>query len=231
MNILICDDVPDAAVQLTRIISLSFSDADIRVFSSAKEVLAFIRSGKVPDISFLDIIMPEMNGVLLAEKMREEGYAGPIVFLTSANDYAAQSYKVSAFSYLLKPPDANEVIDILIKAEKILKESDTAGLQIKTRQLTRFILFREISHVEVINQKIYLRLIDGTEVEIWSSLSVIAPKLLADKRFAKSHSAFIVNMDAVSYIQGNTFIMQCGKEIPITKKYSDIKKLYENHLF
>ena len=237
MNILICDDVPDAVVQLTKIISLSFPDADIRTFNSPIEVLTFTRSGKKPDICFLDIIMPEMDGILLAEKMREERYNGPIVFLTSANDFAAQSYKVTAFSYLLKPPNAKEVITILHKAEEANKTSDTAGLQVKTKQMTRFILHRDISHVEVCNQKLFIRLINGTEVEIWSSLSEISPKLLGENReghgsrFAQCHNSFVVNMDNISYIQDNTVILKSGKKITITKKYAGFKKLYEKRIF
>ena len=240
MNILICDDVSDAAVQLTKIISLSFPDADIRTFNNAAEVLSFLRSGKTPDICFLDIIMPEMDGLLLAEKMREEGYGGPIVFLTLSNEFAAQSYKVEAFSYLLKPPNAKDVVAILQKAEKASKDSDTRGIQIKTKQLTRFILHRDISHVEVKNQKLFIRLINGTEVEIWSSLSEIAHKLIGesqnsrengDSRFAQCHNSYVVNMDNILYIQGNTIIMKEGIKIPITKKYADFKKLYEKRTF
>ena len=234
MNILICDDLSDAAVQLAKIISLSFPDADIRTFYSAADTLAFFRSGKKPDICFLDIIMPGMDGIMLAEKLREEGYRGPIVFLTLANDFAAQSYKVSAFSYLLKPPDAKEVIDILHKAEKAHKESDAEGIQVKTKNMARFILHRDITHLEVKNQKLFIRLIDGTEVEIWSSLSETAPKLIGenqDSRFAQCHNSFMVNMDYISYIKDNTIIMRGGKNIPISKTYADIKKLYEKRAF
>ena len=231
MNILICDDLLDATVQLTKIIALAFPNADIRTFNAPAEALQFIRSGKIPDICFLDIIMPEMDGVLLAEELRKEGYSGPIVFLSSANDYAAQSYKVEAFSYLLKPPNSQDVIDILLKVEKARKDSDTTGLQVKTKRLSRFILHRDISHAEVINQKVFIRLIDGNVVEMWSPLSEIASKLLPDSRFAQCHSAFVVNLDCISYIQGNTIIMQCGKNIPITRKYSGIKKMYENRRF
>ena len=237
MNIVICDDVNDEALQLKKIISLSCSDADIRTFASAAEVLAFFRSGKKPDICFLDIIMPEMDGILLAEEMRKEGYRGPIVFLTSANYYAAQSYSVSAFSYLLKPPNEKKVIAILEKAEKANKENDTLGIQVKTKQLKRLILHRDISHVEVINHRLYLRLTDGIEVEIWSSLSEIAPILMGENhnghgsRFAQCHGSFVVNMDNISYIQGNAVIMKSGKNIPISKKYADFKKLYEKRTF
>ena len=242
MNILICDDVNDAAVLLTKIISFSFPDADIRTFNSAAETLAFFRSGKIPDICFLDIIMPEMDGILLAETMREEGYGGPIVFLTLSNDFAAQSYKVSAFSYLLKPPNANEVISILRKAEKANKEGDSTGFHVKTKQVTRFILHREIAHVEVRNQKLFIRLLDSTEVEMWSSLSEIMPKLRGlgichdsrengDSRFVQCHKSFVVNMDFISYIQGNTIIMKYGKNIPISRGYANIKKLYDKRTF
>ena len=234
MNILICDDVSDVAIQLTKIISLSFPDAYIRTFNSAAGTLAFFRSGKIPDICFLDIIMPGMDGILLAEKLRTEGYGGPIVFLTLSNDFAAQSYKVEAFSYLLKPPNEKEVIAILHRVEKAYKERDAAGIHVKTKRITRFILHRDISHVEVINQKLFIRLIDGTEVEIWSSLSEIVPKLTGESRnsrFAQCHNSFVVNMDNISYIQGNTIIMKEGIKIPITKKYADFKKLYEKRVF
>ena len=237
MNILICDDLIDAVVQLTKIISLSFPDADIRAFNNAAEVLAFLRSGKKPDICFLDILMPGMDGIVLAEKMRNEGYRGTIVFLTVANDFAAQSYKVQAFSYLLKPPKAKEVIAILHKAEKANKDRDTAGIQIKTKKMTRFILYRDISHVEVMNQKLFIRMMDHTELEMWSSLSKIALKLTGEgesretSRFAQCHNSFLVNMDNIAYIQGSTVIMKDGKNIPISKKYADFKKLYENRLF
>ncbi|MCL2043271.1 MAG: LytTR family DNA-binding domain-containing protein [Treponema sp.] len=231
MNVLICDDLPDAAVQLSKIISLSFSDADIRTFTDPAEALEFIRSGKIPDICFLDIIMPEIDGILLAEEMRKEGYGGPIVFLTSANNYAAQSYKVTAFSYLLKPPNASEVINLVLRAEKMRQESDTAGLQVKIKRLSRFILHREISWVEVKNQKVFFHLTDGSEVQMWLPLSKVVPGLLAESRFAKCHNAFVVNMDHISYIQGNTIFMKCGKNIPISKKYSDIKKLYKSRAF
>ena len=233
MNILICDDLVDAVVQLTKIISLSFPDAEIRAFSNATGALAFFRSGKKPDLCFLDIMMPGMDGIKLAEKMREGGYRGPIVFLTVSNDFAAQSYKVEAFSYLLKPPKANEVIDILHRAEKANRDGDTAGIHVKTKKITRFILYREIYHLEVKNQKLFFRMMDGTEVEIWSSLSDIVLKLKGEgeSRFAQCHHSFLVNMDNVSYIQGNTIIMKDGKNIPITKKYSDFKKLYEKRAF
>jgi hypothetical protein len=69
------------------------------------------------------------------------------------------------------------------------------------------------------------------EVQIVGVFSEIAPKLLADKRFAQCHRSFVVNMDAISGIQGNVAIMCCGKNVPISKNYSEFKKQYQNRLF
>ena len=92
-------------------------------------------------------------------------------------------------------------------------------------------MFKDISHVEVIRHNVYFRLNDGKEIQISGVFSEIVPRLLADKRFAQCHRSFVVNMDAISGIQGNTAIMSCGKNIPISKNYSDFKKLYNSRLF
>jgi DNA-binding LytR/AlgR family response regulator len=175
--------------------------------------------------------MPGIDGISLAERMRKEGYGGPIVFLTASNDYAAQSYKVEAFSYLLKPPDEKEVAAILRKLKNMLEAADTAGLPVKTKQISKHILFKDISHIEVIRHNVYFRLIDGNEIQIAGVFSEIIPTLLADKRFARCHRSFVVNMDAISGIQGDVAIMKCGKNIPISRNYSEFKKLYQNRLF
>jgi DNA-binding LytR/AlgR family response regulator len=231
MNILICDDANDSALALKKIIAFSVSDVNIKVFNAGEDALTYIRSGKNPDLCFLDILMPEMDGIALAAKMRKEGYSGHIVFLTASNDYAAQSYQVEAFSYLLKPPNQKEVADILQKLKSTLEAADTAGLPVKTKQLSKLIMFKDISHVEVIRHNVHFRLTNGSEIQIVGVFSEIIPKLLADKRFAQCHRSFVVNMDAISGIQGNVAIMCCGKNVPISKNYSEFKKQYHNRLF
>jgi CheY-like chemotaxis protein len=60
---LICDDADDAALALKKIIAFSVSDVNITVFNAGEDALAYIRSGKKPDLCFLDILMPEMDGM------------------------------------------------------------------------------------------------------------------------------------------------------------------------
>jgi DNA-binding LytR/AlgR family response regulator len=231
VNILICDDVNDMALMLKKLIVFAVPDVSVMTFNSPQAALDFVRSGKQPDACFLDIIMAEMDGVTLADNLRKEGYNGPIIFLTSSNEYAAQSYKVNAFSYLLKPPVKEEVLNILYKLEDFKKSSDTAGLPVKTRNITKLILFRDISHVEVIKHNVHFSLINGEEIIVPGAFSEITPGLLADSRLAQCHRSFVVNMDSIAEVQNNTVIMNCGKSIPISKNYSDFKKQYEKRLF
>ena len=231
MNIIICDDADNAALLLKKIIVFSVPNTSIKIFNNGADVLSFIRTGKVPDLCFLDIIMPGMDGISLAENMRKEGYYGPIVFLTTSNVYAVESYKVKAYSYLLKPPNEKEVEFLLQKLAEELKTADTGSIQIKTKSLSKYILFKEISHMEVVKHKVHFQLINGEEIIITAVFLEIIPKLLGDKRFAQCHRSFVVNMDDISHIQGNTVIMNCGKKIPISKKYADFKKLYINRDF
>ena len=61
------------------------------------------------DIYILDILMPGMDGIELGVRLRELGYDGSIIYLTSSTDFAIDSYKAEASNYILKPviPDSS----------------------------------------------------------------------------------------------------------------------------
>ena len=235
MNILICDDINEDALQLKTIVDSLRPNSRIVIFNTGADVLEYIDTGKMPCACFLDIIMPEMNGITLAERMREKGYKGHIVFLTTSKDYALESYKVKAFSYLLKPPVENEVADILGELEASLKAMDTAGLLIETKTMSRFLLYKEISYIEVIDHKVHYRLINDDDIEESARFTDIVSKLQADRRFAQCHRSFLVNMDNVYKIQGNNVVMKSGnkfpgKNIPITRSYADFYDRYVEYI-
>lgn len=71
-------------------------------FTSPNKALKDINILK-PDVLFLDIEMPEINGIKLAERAISEGYEGEIVFLTAHSKHAVEAFNVNAIDYLLKP--------------------------------------------------------------------------------------------------------------------------------
>ena len=226
MNILICDDMPEDAEKLARLLDQACAGADIAVFQCGADALNYVRSGAVADICFLDIIMPEMDGVELAENLRESGYKGAVVFLTASNEYAHESYKVEAFDYLIKPPSQEAVLRVLQKLETARLSGDADGITLKVFGVARKILYREIEYAEVKNHKVYILLTDGGSVDVSAPLSDIAPRLLRDNRFAQCHASYIVNMDAISSVSGSEIIMRGGARISVSKKYADTKRKY-----
>lgn len=231
MNILICDDNHGDAAILEKIIKNSGFHVNTIVFNKSADALAYMRSGAKVDGCFLDIIMPEMTGTALASFLREEGYRNGIVFLTTSNEYAAESYKVDAFSYLLKPPHAETVTGILRKMEDKINSVDTAGIPVVTRYMSRFLLFYEISYIEVMQHKIFFHLTDRSIIEVNMSLGELLPELMKDGRFARCHRSFVVNMNAVSYVQDRDVFLRCGGRVPISKSYLDFSKQYLNWVF
>jgi len=223
MNILVCDDMKEDADKLVALIAQSGIEAQTAVFTCPRQALDYFLSGANIDACFLDIVMPKMNGIKLAEKLRENNFANDIVFLTTSNDFASQSYQVQAFDYLLKPLTCEKVSNIMGKLKKFRENADKAGLSVVTQGVAEFVLFRDISHVEVINHTIYIKLRDKSIIKIHTTFGIIEEQLLADSRFAKCHRSYIVNLSEIKTMANKELTMKNGSKIPISRNYSQVK--------
>jgi len=226
MNILICDDIKEDADRLATLIAQSNYEAQTKVFTCPSQALDYFRSGADIDACFLDIIMPKMNGIKLAEKLRESNFANDIVFISNSNDFASQSYQVLAFDYLLKPLTCEKVSHIMGKLKKSLENmenADKAGLSVTKQGISRFIHFRDISHVEVINHTVYIKLLDKSIIKMYATFGKIEEQFLADNRFAKCHRSYIVNINEIKTMANNELTMKNDSKIPISRKYSQVK--------
>lgn len=63
----------------------------------------------LPEISFLDIEMPGMTGLELAQQLQAKGYRGKIIFVTAFSHYSVKAIRANAFDYILKPIDVDEL--------------------------------------------------------------------------------------------------------------------------
>jgi DNA-binding LytR/AlgR family response regulator len=202
-------------------IKASGANARISMFKTAEDVLNHIHSGSKADLCFLEILLEGMSGIELAQKLRDEGFESAIAFVTVSNEYAAESYKVGALSYILKPFDASAAAGIINKIKQAGISSDNAGIALKTRTISRFLRFRDISYIEVIRHKIYFHLADGKVSAACQSLNSLLPRLDRDGRFARCHRSYVVNMDAVSAVNDKDAVMKCGGTVPVSKGYEE----------
>lgn len=202
--------------------------------------------GKEPvDLLFLDIQMPELNGM---EFSRILGTETRIIFTTAFSQYALDSYKVNALDYLLKPisyPDFLKSVGKALQWYELLREShphDKEDLQVaptqstpapekesifvKTEYKLMQIELRKILYIEGL--KDYVKIF--VEDEPHPILSLVSMKTMEDilpsSRFIRVHRSFIVQPEKIKVIERNRIVF--GKEyIPISDNY---KQKFMEHL-
>ena len=94
----------------------------VEACSSAKEGMMAIKKLN-PDLVFLDVEMPWMNGFEMLEILGEINFS--IIFTTAHNEFAAKAFRISAVDYLLKPIDANDLKTAVQKVEKKMDEGSS----------------------------------------------------------------------------------------------------------
>jgi len=192
-----------------------------------------------PDIVFLDIAMPGMNGFQLLENLNN--YNSQIIFTTAFNEYAVEAFRVNAVDYLMKPINKDELILAVSKANKRKAQSNT---QEKEEQINRLIdYYRNQSQ----SQKISLPTIKGLELlpvdritcctgeanysSVWltdgssrmisKNIKYLEEKLQPFQQFIRIHHSAIINLDHMDeYVKGKGgyVILSDGKNLNVSRQ-------------
>lgn len=119
-KVMVLDDVADT-VEVVQVV-LQSNGFDVEAFTSAKQALAKLHSGYIPDILLLDMRMPEMSGPQFCDEIRKDAKLKNIkvVFFTASSDSDMQVLKkYGALGYIFKPFD---VVDIVKQIKGYLKK-------------------------------------------------------------------------------------------------------------
>ena len=108
MNIIAVDDERRSLRMLEKALVQSAPEADVRCFASGSEALAYAGDHRV-DVAFLDIMMGGMDGLRLAEQLKELYPKVNVVFVTGYSQYAGSAFDLHASGYLMKPVNPQRV--------------------------------------------------------------------------------------------------------------------------
>ena len=205
--------------------------------SSPKSGLLAIRQYN-PDLVFLDVQMPWMNGFEMLEALGEINFA--IIFTTAFDQFAAKAFRLSAVDYLLKPIDVNDLKDAVKKAsERIQQETGTANIHnllhnIKKPEMRQRVAFAgregyefvEIENIIYANAEgayTHVFLKDNRKLIISKTLSDIEEMLPAEM-FQRIHHSTLVNLSHVTHFlktDGGYVILDNGDKLVVSKSKRD----------
>ena len=217
MNIAVVDDLAVGRETLVNYLNEYFSERNMNVtisdFSDAESFVTQFENNKY-NMIFFDIYMPGMSGIEAASTVRKTDSSVEIIFLSTSNNFACESYSVNAFCmqrYFEKYEEPSKSLSVLYKTKPEIKLK---------------IAYDSIMYIDVTNRKVRLHLKDKT-IEIQNTFSQCASILTEDSRFSNCCKGFIVNFDYVNTVSGNDFLMQNGDYVPIKKRENQqVKKQY-----
>ncbi|MBO5033160.1 MAG: response regulator transcription factor [Lachnospiraceae bacterium] len=221
MRIAICEDNREHAEILEKMIR-SWAEQEktavvIEQYQSSEQFLFCMKDKPCYDLIFIDIQMPKINGFQLAKIIREEDRMIFLVFTTGEKRYVRKGYEVSAFRYLLKPMQKDEVFLTLTQANQMMKERKRDAVIVTRGNESRRIFKADIYYIEVDNHHIILHLKEET-IRFKAKLKEFEVQF-QEPQFCKCHRSYIVNLQYAEKISKEGVEIDGKETLPVSKTY------------
>ncbi len=209
----------------------------IETFTNPKEAINGINYLK-PDLVFLDIEMPEIDGFQLLQLLDYKYF--DLIITTAYNQYAIQAFKANAIDYLLKPVDPDDLIQAVEKVKKrygshfVTKNLETVLDKFVTNNIKRskkiplplnqkiiFVEPGEILFCKSEGSYTTVHMVDDKEHIVSKSIGYVED-FLPKNFFVRIHKSYIVNLYEIKELKRQNqgeIMLSNGKIIPISRKY------------
>lgn len=233
LKAIIIDDEPDCVKLLALQLKMYCPRVDVvAACTSSTEGLQQIKDLQ-PDIVFMDIEMPVMNGFQVLEELGQINFS--LIFVTAYDQFAVKAFRFNALDYLLKPIDGKELTKAVEKA--ILQKPDTQQLQSLKQQLysgekyqpdkialpyqngVTFTEIKNLLYCESDNNYTRFHILGGQQCLVSKTLGDIE-EVLEGRNFLRVHRKYLINLDHIKkYVrgEGNYLIMSNEESIPVAR--------------
>lgn len=189
--------------------------------SDPLEAMALIRKDP-PDLLFLDIEMPEISGIELAQT---SGHPPYIIFTTAYSQYAVEGFNLNAIDYLLKPYSFERFLKAAHKALDTVKAMQSpppgAGLHgsitVKVSYQNVRIELTDILWIEAMDN--YVRIHTGKKVHTTLQSLKSISSLLPPEYFCRIHKSFIVAISGIKSFNRDQVTLE-GQKLPVGRAYA-----------
>lgn len=238
ISCIVVDDEPLAVEMLSSYVRRTSSLELVGAFTDSVQALSEIGVLK-PDVVFMDIQMPDINGLELAGMIPSDVR---VIFTTAFRQYAYESYEVEAIDYLIKPIRYQKFLEAVAKAERWVRMRDAvseAGTSSDERSSAFFkvdgqylhIDFSDILYVSAMKDYVSLKL-SGNPVPMVIHITMKSlEELLPSSRFMRVHRSYIVALDKISSIDANGDMILSDELIPVSESYrKEVDAFLADHL-
>lgn len=231
MKVIIVEDEFLAQQELSWLIKEHSQMEIVATFDDGLDVLKYLQHNKV-DAIFLDINIPSLDGVLLAQNISQFAHKPFIVFITAWKEHAVEAFELEAFDYILKPWQESRIINMLGKLENawqqqtvepqtgpVVRENDTINLIKDERIIVTSI--NDIYYAEA-HEKMTFVYTRRESYVMSMNITEFCSKLPA-AHFFRCHRSFCVNLNKIREIEpwfNNTYILRLRDldfQVPVSR--------------
>ncbi len=217
MRALTCIIVDDEPLAVRLLESYVEKTPHLELLASFTDSITAINAIKVqkPDLLFLDIQMPNIDGMELAHSLPE---ATRVVFTTAFKEYAFESYEVNALDFLLKPVRYNKFLSAVEKARKQHQQPSAPQPQqpntvfIRVDGEWRNVPIDQITYVNGMKDYVLFYLDNEPKALITHLTMKAVEDMLPQDRFLRIHRSYIIAVDKIQKVDRNDCVY-IGKEI------------------
>jgi two-component system LytT family response regulator len=220
LTTLIVDDEPLAREGLRLLLSRDPEVSAIREARDGREAVAAIRESS-PDLLFLDVQMPEMDGFAVVRNIGAE-HMPAVVFVTAHDQYAIRAFEINALDYLLKPVMEERFVKTLVRAKSRISSSVTADssqqiislletiasprsylkrLAVRSAGKTEFVDVEDIDWIEAAEN--YVEVHAGRMTRLLHVTMNALEKSLDPENFLRIHRSLIVNVARIKNLESD----------------------------
>jgi DNA-binding LytR/AlgR family response regulator len=225
---LVVDDEVPALDELTYLLRAMPAVSSVHAARSPSEALRSLQERRY-DVVFLDVRMPSLNGIELANVLARFASPPAVVFVTAYEEYAVRAFDIGACDYLLKPVSRTRLSTALGRAlgrsgdradEPV--DGDSTAIPLETAGRTRWVTPGQVRWVEAEGDYVRLHMVDGDSHLLRMPISHLEERWAAHG-FIRIHRSYLVPVDHIaefSVAGNNHSVKVSGHWLPVSRRHA-----------
>lgn len=224
VNVTICDSDKDSVYKIQRLVNRISEKIQLDIYSSGEEILGQNWYEQKQEIVFLNLKLPDMSGLEVAQRLKDRSKRLIIIFTGSSFQNITELFRVGAFQYLHKPINEEEFYIDFGRAIEAYKKSYNK-LLIQWHDKIETIEYNNVYYVEGCNR--HLRIC--TEDKEYESVGTVASidEKLRIFGIIRCHQSYLVNLGKIKQMDKKDVLLDNGIRIPVSRRYGiELSKAY-----